>query len=276
VASYVFFPSGVDLFSTIIWGTVAAAIGGMIVEAVRASITGSKAGSRSVLVLVIGTVIWLSYYNLPVYCYLLRGGLERDCSQAIHFWFKAYELQPKLGLTYLRIGECYYALEDYDRAIQWLDAGKVFEPRGEILTVLGFSHFEKGDIESAVLTFREALQMGADGFATHFGLGVALHRQVDYEGSLEELSKAVEIDQDSPIARFWLGWSLFENGYYEAAQPQFQYAIEKDFQVARAHAGIGFCSWRLDRRDLALQEFAIALSLDPDQEDVRIALEAIQ
>jgi len=240
--NYIFLPEGIDLFSTVVWGIVATAVGGILVERFRGTMGTTRIVSSILAILIGGTAVWLGGYNVPAYGHIFLGDLESDCSNGIEQWFKAYEIQPRLGLAYLRIGQCFYKSGNYDLAIKWFDAGQAYEPRVQILNWLGKSYACKSNYELAEQNFREA----------------------------------VILDPKSAEAHFWLGWALYENKHYQEAQPHLQFAIQQNYSVGRAHAGLGFSYMMLKNYSLARQEFSAALAADPNQEDVQKALESIK
>jgi tetratricopeptide (TPR) repeat protein len=279
---FLIFPDGIDLFSTVIWGVVITAIGGLMVEMLRGSFGSLKTFLYSAILLFLGTVIWLSYYNLPVYSLIALGTSHKNCADGIDYWSRATKLGPKLGLPYALLGECYHRYGNHALAIQWLEAGKAYEPRARILTELGWTYNDSQQYPLAEQNFRESLQIMPESASAEFGLGYALHHEIKYEDSLIELTRAVELAPENMHARFWLAWSLLENQQCANAFSEFQYVISNlgfesaPYIVSRSHAGSGFSQLCLQNYGLARNEFQTSLEQDSTQDDVLNALESIK
>jgi len=134
---YIFLPDQIDLASTVIWGVVTTAIGGVIAGAILGSVSLDRVIESVIVIFIIGAAVWLGYYNLPPYGLVFLGDRQKNCDQGMSFWYKAKEIQPKIGLAYLRIGNCFLKAGDYDTAIALFNTGKIYEPKGQILTALG-------------------------------------------------------------------------------------------------------------------------------------------
>ncbi len=117
-------PEGIDIWSTIVWGIATAAIGGIIVVSVSGNLTPGRAISRTLIVFVACAIIWIGYYNVPGYSMFYLGNFvsssQKNCSLGIDYWVRASKLQPRLGLAYLQIGQCYFLNGSYETAIEWL------------------------------------------------------------------------------------------------------------------------------------------------------------
>ncbi len=279
LGGYLVAPSSVDVWSTLVMGIAAAVVGPLIVAGVRNKAERKRAVWGSVLALAILLLAWLSWYNLPAYYYIVRGGNEshdKGCTYGVDAWRKANQKQPSLGIPYLQIGVCYCNEGNYEVGVQWLEAGETYEPRGEILTSLGGCYLGWGQHDLAKEHYEEALALKPDSFDAKFGLGLTLHYQLKYTESLAVLEQAVAMDPDKPAARFWRGWALFENQRYQEALADFQFAVDSGFRTARAHAGLGFCHMKMANYGLARQEFEAALASDPSQQDVQTALSSIE
>jgi tetratricopeptide (TPR) repeat protein len=274
----IFLPDQFDFASQVVVVVVATAIGGMIVEAFRGSMSFEKTLFSISSILAVGALIWLACYNLPAYGLVFWGDRQKGCNEGMPLWQKANEVQPKLGLAYLRIGSCFFAARDYDSAITWLGAGKIYEPKGQILTKLGYSYLWKDNYVQAAQEFRVALQFDPNNFDGTIGLGIALLSQKDYSAALPTCTKAVNLNSKSSIAHFWLAWALYENNRCDEAIEHFKNGASTDepYVVGRRHAGLGFCYMKASNYGLARQEFGLALASYHDQEDVQQALLSIQ
>lgn len=273
--NYIFFPAQIDLYSTVIWGVVTAAVGGLVVELARGSIKIGMGVNRIVLILFFGVLVWIGPYNIPTYYYLVRGNAQKNCLDGIEYWYKAHQKQPKFGLAYLQIGKCYLQAGNYTQAIEWLLAGKDFEPHKPIVSALANSYFLARQYDQALTSYQQGVKAFPKDFDLRIGLGVTLHYQEKFQASLAELANALELDANSAAAHFWYGWALYENQRFEEAVKHFQTAIEYNFNTGRAHAGLGFCHLKLQNYGIAKQEFLTALELVPDQVDVQKQLQLL-
>ncbi len=278
VGKMIFLPENIDIISTIIWGISVTVVGGIIVEFIRGNrkLDMDKTILYCVSTLFFGGLIWISWYNLPLYSNIILGDIKsfvtNDCTKGIDDWVQAYKIQSMSGLPYLKIGRCYNSVGNYDGAYQWLENGKAFQPQKEILTELGICFFGKKDYASSESNLEPVVISYPDYFEAQLYLGKSLHYQIKYRDSLPAFSKAYELNPNSSEVNYWLGWALFENFFYEKAVPYFQYSISNNYLLGRSHAGLGYCYLKLNNISEAKKEFNKALSLDNTQEDVQTAL----
>ena len=63
-------------------------------------------------------------------------------------------------------------------------------------------------------------------------------------------------------ARMLLSWLLVEGDDIEGAELQLREVLQEGFESPQAWSALGYCQWRRDRTDLALESYREALKLD--------------
>ncbi len=63
-------------------------------------------------------------------------------------------------------------------------------------------------------------------------------------------------------ARMLLSWLLVECGDIEEAEQQLREVLQEGFESPQAWSALGYCQWRRNRTDLALESYREALKLD--------------
>ena len=171
----------------------------------------------------------------------------------------------------------------------------------------------QGRHEEAIASYRAALILDSEYAPAHAGMGTALFRLQRYEEALESLARAAALQPDPALAgtvQRLMGRAAQELGRFEAAAEHYAGALQIDPQdsealdrfamlrfgqqryaealeryrtlveidggSAQTHVNLGATLYYLGRVDEAARSFEHALSLDPDLEAARNALEQLR
>ena len=171
----------------------------------------------------------------------------------------------------------------------------------------------QGRHEEAIASYRAALILDSEYAPAHAGMGTALFRLQRYEEALESLARAAAQQPDPALAgtvQRLMGRAAQELGRFEAAAEHYAGALQIDPQdsealdrfamlrfgqqryaealeryrtlveidggSAQTHVNLGATLYYLGRVDEAARSFEHALSLDPDLEAARNALEQVR
>lgn len=80
------------------------------------------------------------------------------------------------------------------------------------LTNEGIMLQQKGDLDGAILKYREALKLDPKDDQAHLGLGSALQKKGDPDGAIAEYQQALATKPDLAGAHIGLGYSLYAKG----------------------------------------------------------------
>ena len=103
--------------------------------------------------------------------------------------------------------------------------GAIVPESAETHNVLGVSLARKGQIDAAIVEFREAIRLEADDPAAHWHLGAALASKDETAEATRHLARAVELDPQNGQARNDLGFMLAVQGRYAEALEHLRQAV---------------------------------------------------
>lgn len=105
---------------------------------------------------------------------------------------EAIDLDPANGTAHLQLGQARIGQKLYDEALQVLSqAAKLLEPGPEVHQIIAKAKFLKGDLEKALESINEALNLGAESSEALGIKGAILQRFEKYEESLTLLDKSL-------------------------------------------------------------------------------------
>ena len=79
--------------------------------------------------------------------------------------------------------------------------GAIVPASAELHNLLGLTYASNGDLEKAIVEFREALRLAPDSAATHWHLGAALASRGAHEEAIQHLRRSVELDPGNEDAQ---------------------------------------------------------------------------
>ena len=125
----------------------------------------------------------------------------------------------------LKVGQGFYALNDYAEAVKWLDwAG----PGKGVCFLKGVCLRELGDYDDAIESFEQAEQKGHDSFATAMAIVDCLRRKGSLQEAAAKLKRASRVGDIRAEYHFQLGRLHDTNGLYNDAMNEYEQAITLD------------------------------------------------
>jgi tetratricopeptide (TPR) repeat protein len=201
-----------------------------------------------------------------------------DCKTAISFYTKAlsYGEGPRF---YEYRGDCYFELEDYqkalndfDKALQlWPQNAEILRKKGMILHTLGRSDEARQILETAskisptdryIQNTKQRLDR--ESANDHISNGVELDRQGKSVEAILEYDLAVKEQPDDYLAYYNRGVALMKLGHYNEAIRDFEHAIARNVSYVSAYYNIGWILIRQNKLDDAILAYTRAITLKPD------------
>jgi tetratricopeptide (TPR) repeat protein len=140
--------------------------------------------------------------------------------------------------------------------------------------ILGVALRDRGRIEEAITSYREALKIHPQFEEALVNLSRALSEQGRADEALTHVAAAAQIKPNDVEAQYNLGTELADRGRFAEAVEALQIAVRLKPDYAKAHANLGSALANLGRLDEAIAQFNEALRIDPGLADVRKNLEA--
>ena len=142
--------------------------------------------------------------------------------------------------------------------------GAIVPESADLHNFLGIALAEKGQLDGAIVQFREALRMDPDSAKTHWHLGAALASQDAREEATANLRRSVQLDSSNGPAHYDLGGILLADRQLDGAIEEFRAAIRLMPNSVEAHSNLGLSLALAGKLDEAIDEFQRALTLDPE------------
>jgi len=195
---------------------------------------------------------------------------QRDTDVAFSALADAAELILDDSEIYFLRAQAWLRKGDGDSAVTDFEEALKFDPTyAAAIAGIGWIEFERGDLDRAEGHFQSALDMDPRSAVGITGqAAVALERDELVEAQ-RLLSIALELDPDSSPTHVLSGDLRMLRGDIPGAIDAFVRAKRSDSRNAQAYAGLGAAYLRQDRANDAEQQLVEALSRDPDAHDVR-------
>jgi Flp pilus assembly protein TadD len=139
--------------------------------------------------------------------------------------------------------------------------------------ILGLALRERGRLDEAIASYREAIEIDPGFGDAHANLSQALLEEGRARESLTEAAAAARLKPDDEEAQYNLGTALAGQGRFEEAIEALRAAVRLKPDYAKAHANLGSALANLGRLDEAIAEFDLALRVDPGLAGVREELD---
>lgn len=217
---------------------------------------------------------------------------------------------PKNADARLRLGELYIYVRQYQPALYQLDTLLMQnENNARAYFMKGMVFKETGDTAKAVSSMQTAVEQDPDYYNAYIQLGI-LHAAKHSKLAVEYYMNALKIQPNSEEAIYNLGkfyqdeeqyaiaietyttllkvnprqYNAYYNigaiqlekmGKYEEAIKNFNLAIEAEPRDPRAVFARGLCYERLKNTNKAIEDYRQVLTLDPEYESARVAIDRI-
>ncbi|MFB3926120.1 MAG: tetratricopeptide repeat protein [Syntrophales bacterium] len=152
--------------------------------------------------------------------------------EAIRELKKAVEIKTDYSEAYNYMGMVYDGMGRYDLAIQSFKnalSNILYETPSYAMNNMAWSYFKKGDYDSALLQFSEALKHEPNMMnhaALEKNIGVVLYRKSNPNSAVMHLKRSLEIAPDFVEARYWLGKCYLLNKDRKSAISEFNAVIK--------------------------------------------------
>lgn len=189
---------------------------------------------------------------------------------------KALKLRPGDVLARRELASCYLKLDDTEAARALLEP--LLKEGGErpwIRVMQAELALKDGDHELALKLFRDIDTPGMQGHAIQVKVGRILSEKQLWDEALEAYEKALEFDEDSPDAHSGLGFVLLQRQRYQESIEHFLVSIGLNYYQPLTHVQLGIALAATGRLRNASEAFRNALSMQPENELARSALEQL-
>ena len=193
---------------------------------------------------------------------LHRSGRIDD---AVYFYNKALEKDPKLPEALINLGAVYLEQNKYDKAEPILKNALKIKPNDpKILSNLGNLYQNQKRFDEAEEIYLEAIEIDPDISTTLCNLGSLYLKLNKLEDAIITLQKAININPKLIEAHLALGAVLIKFKRYDEAEKSLRVAITLDKNHAEAYLHLGLILYFKGLYKKAEDKFRIAVNLKPN------------
>jgi tetratricopeptide (TPR) repeat protein len=140
------------------------------------------------------------------------------------------------------------------------------------LRARGTSYLDTGDYQSALASYRKALEIKPDNPTVFRSLGIAYTRLRDYAGAKEALKRSLELEPAQPQVLVDLAFVQAQQGDVDAAVASYQQALAINPWEPAAYANLGLTYLRAGAVPSAIAALDRAVSINPALASANFAL----
>jgi tetratricopeptide (TPR) repeat protein len=124
-----------------------------------------------------------------------------------------------------------------------------------------------GDLDKAIRTFSEAIEINPDLGEAYFRRGICFHYIGEDNMALTDFVESANINYDDPRANLWEGFTQAKLGNYHEAVRAYGNAISASDRYTPAYLNRGLAYMALGEYDKAIADFTAAIRLEPTNAD---------
>jgi tetratricopeptide (TPR) repeat protein len=137
---------------------------------------------------------------------------------------------------------------------------------------LGLALADRGELDTAILQYKESLRIKSYTPITHTNLGLALAKKGDTDSAIKEYQTALMINQDYWKAHNGLGMAFTEKGNLDEAIREYKIAQNLEPNRADPYHNLGIVYARKGDHDAAIHQYSESLRITPNDMDTHINL----
>jgi tetratricopeptide (TPR) repeat protein len=207
---------------------------------------------------------------------LCREGYER---LERHLGASEYRLHRSVLLY--NIAQVYSATRDYDQAIAYYSKAMELDPRySEYYNERGSVYLKTGQLDAAIADFNTAIRLSAPYFEVWTNLGQALRRAGDAQAAVAAYTEALDIEPGAGLARVGRAQAQEQLGNIDAAIADYSAALARDGRDAQLWSNRAVLLFETGRIAEALEDLDEAVRRAPGVADLyenrAVALAALQ
>jgi tetratricopeptide (TPR) repeat protein len=151
----------------------------------------------------------------------------------------------------------------------------VSDNNGMIQRNLACALLDKGQIDEAIVHFREFVRLRPELGNSHYNLGIALYKKGQLDEAIHQLQETIRLESDDADAHHNLGTAYYQQGRIGEAIREFRETIRVQPDRAEAYNNLGSALGMQGETDEAIRQFQKALGLKPDYAEARKNLDIL-
>lgn len=152
---------------------------------------------------------------------------DQKYQEALQEYQKVLNAQPELYQAYVKIGLCYYQLNDLDKALGFFQKALEKMPASpDILINMAAIYLQRGDLEQGVQYIKQLDAKSITDPSLYYNIGVLFFRKGHSDLAIEYLQKCLTVDGTYLEGYYQLGLAFLNKGNGDDAKKSFQKIIE--------------------------------------------------
>jgi tetratricopeptide (TPR) repeat protein len=203
----------------------------------------------------------------PHYYYTLgrnRIG-EKKYREAIPFFEKVIQADPKFADAYVYLGHAHTLLGEYEQALQAYDRAAALNPKkADAFINRGSAKYHLKDYRGAIESYDQAVRLDPSNAQAFFSRGSARAKLDDYRGALRDYDRAAALGVRAEALSYERGLCRALLDDYRGALDDFLAVLKLNPTSPDAHQKAGNALYKLGRVREAESEYTQALKYKPD------------
>jgi len=204
--------------------------------------------------------------------YRMRGEeffYQKDYQQAITYYQKAIESDPRYVKAYANMGLAYEYLGQYDKAISYYqkaieldpDCAMAYNDVSNVYEHMGNSYRGMGKLDQAISCYRKSVELYPDNTASYINMGNIYGDLGEYDKAISCYQKAIQINPNYAEAYYNMGNAYNALDKQDMAVSYYQKTIQLDSAHALAYGNLGFLYQTLGKNKQAEENYLKAKEL---------------
>jgi Tfp pilus assembly protein PilF len=140
---------------------------------------------------------------------------------------RVLEAQPELYEAHVRIGLCYYQLDDLENALTFFKrALEKMPPSPDVLINLAAIYLQRGDLEQGIQYIRQLDEKSITDPSLFYNIGALFFKEGHTDLAIEYLQKCLTVDDKYLEGYYQLGLAFLNKGNGDEAKKCFQKVVE--------------------------------------------------
>ena len=210
--------------------------------------------------------------------FLLLGGDPNHLPEAAQHLRRSLEIDPRRSEVRFDLLTAYRSLGDQPNAISQLNLLQDARPSDPRVTYAdGLLASDRGDLNNAIISFKEALRLDASLYGAWQDLGLAFIKQQKWAEAIDAFAEFTRMQADSVDAAYLHALALFNGGRVLEAEKEARRALRLDAGAAPAHTLLGIIlASRRGHDPEASEALNQAIAIDPGSFDAHFYLGRVQ
>lgn len=192
---------------------------------------------------------------------------NRPWADSYSLWSNVARVRPSYWAAHYNSGLALLDAKRFEEACAPLERATALKPdEPNVLDALGRSYDGKGEISSAVMSFKRAIDLNPEMFESYNNLGAVYFKNKDYALAEANFAAALRLKPEASASRFNLGLCYARQGRYSDAMRELERVVQAAPDDAEALYELGLSYERTGRVSDAVRAFQTASKLAESQE----------